>query len=240
MSFTQIFKTPIQNLSQVAKKLDDNISVFCQQLAKRLEVDEATLKIEFTACLQYFELQETPLKAKKLSEEEKEEKTRLKELEKAEKEAKKAQEKAEKEAKKAQEKAEKEAKKAQEKAEKEAEKEAKKAEKEAVKQNKKSETKKSSKSTSPKSMKIEEGFDFISEEPVEFEEDSEWWKGKTMKVGGVQCMFHEQTKLFIRQIEGKPVLYALKTGAKAIQEQDIDDDIKQWVQSCGIQVPSLE
>jgi len=226
MSFAQIFKTPIQNLSQVAKKLDDNISVFCQQLAKRLEVDESTLKIEFTACLQYFELQETPLKAKKLSDEEKEEKTRLKELEKAEREAKKAQEKAEKEAKKAQEKAEKEAKKEQEKAEKLAAK-----------------APKSSKTSSKSSpaQKIEEvHFDFENEEPVQFEEDSEFWKGKTMKVGGKSCFFNEKTNLFLQKEDDSVVLYALKNDKKAIPEADIDVNIKIWVEKCGIKVPSLD
>ena len=232
MSFAQIFKTPIQNLSQVAKKLDDNISVFCQQLAKRLEVDESTLKIEFTACLQYFELQETPLKVKKLSDEEKEEKTRLKELEKAEREAKKAQEKAEKEAKKAQ-----------EKAEKEAEKEAKKAEKEAIKQNKKSEksSNKSSGKSSP-SQKIEEvHFDFENEDPVPFEEEDDgFWKGKTMKVGGQACFFNEKTNLFLQKQDDFFVLYALKHNKKAIPEADIDAHIKVWVEKCGIKVPSLD
>ena len=219
MSFAKVFQPSIQNLAQVAKNLDDNIVFFCSQLAKRLEVDETKVVVEFKACLQYLELAETKqiekVKAKFVSDEEKQEKLRLKELEKAEKEAKKAQEKAEKEAKKEQEKAEKLAAKAP----------------------------KSSKTSSKSSpaQKIEEvHFDFENEEPVQFEEDSEFWKGKTMKVGGKSCFFNEKTNLFLQKEDDSVVLYALKNDKKAIPEADIDVNIKIWVEKCGIKVPSLD
>jgi len=59
MSFAKVFQPSIQNLAQVAKNLDDNIVFFCSQLAKRLEVDETKVVVEFKACLQYLELAET-------------------------------------------------------------------------------------------------------------------------------------------------------------------------------------
>jgi len=54
MSFVSIFKTPLQEFAQTSKKLDQNLNVFCNQLAHRLNIDERSLKIELQACLQLF------------------------------------------------------------------------------------------------------------------------------------------------------------------------------------------
>jgi hypothetical protein len=257
MSFATIFKTPIANFTATAKKLDERMKVFCIQLAKRLEVDEAKLIVEFEACLKLFEMEEfktvEKLVSKKLSEEEKEEKKRIQEEEKARKIAfqqlekeKKEQEKRELAEKKKQEKELEKEKKEQEKLElaekkkqqKEKEKELKKMEKEAKK------SEKSPKSNKVTPVKLNEGFDFDIES-VPFDKDSDFWKdGKTKTIQGQKRFIHEETKLILSFTDDEVILFGIKTGDKtAVLEKDMTNEeltkIREWSKDCGIYVPSL-
>jgi len=263
MSFATIFRSPISNLSQVAKKLDEKIVTFCSQLAKRLEVDEATMLVEFQACLKYFEMEETKevekIKAKKLSDEEKEEKKRLQDEEKQrklqEKEAEKLKKLEEKEAEKQRKLQEKEMEKLKKQEEREAlmkkkkeEKEAEKARQKELKEAKKAE-KSPSKSSSPKSSasspkETTEGSKFENELVRPFDINTAFWSdGKQKSIKGEKVFLHS-SGLVLTLTDDGATLFGYKGSGGGVYEESkmvLDDflPIKKWAKACGIHVPSL-
>jgi len=250
MSFTAVFRSPIASLSQVAKKLDEKVVIFCSQLAKRLEVDEAQLVIEFQACLKYFELEETKeiekIKSKKLSEEEKEEKKRQLEAEKLRKQEEKEAQKLKKQQEKEEEKLKKQQEKEAEKLKKEEEKLRKKEEKEIQKAREKQlkEAKKSEKSTpSPKSSPSA-GFDFEDELVRPFNINTAFWNdGKHKTIKGEKVYLHSSGLVLILNDDEATLFGYRSSGGGVYEEQKMVADnfmpIKKWARECGIHVPSL-
>ena len=242
MSFAKIFKSQIEQFTQVAKKLDERMNVFASQLAKRLDVDENKMLIEFQACLKYFELEESKEMEKVLDKEEKKrqleaekaEKLRQKEEEKAEKLRLKEIEKQKKDEEKAQLKLQKEQEKAQKILQKEQEKELKKKEKEESKSREK-EISKAKKTPT----KFDEGFDFTCK-PIHF--DNKFWeqvKQKTIQGQGVNL--HEETGLIFNRDE-HPVLVGIKNEKGVILEAQMQTKYQvalEWAKQCGFLVPSL-
>jgi hypothetical protein len=264
MSFTTIFRSPISNLSQVAKKLDEKIVTFCSQLAKRLEVDEANMLVEFQACLKYFEMEETKeiekIKTKKLSDEEKEEKKRFQEEEKQrklhEKEEEKQRKLHEKEVEKQRKLQEKEEEKLKKQQEKEAlllkkkeEKEAEKARQKELKEAKKAEkSSPKSSSSSPKSSPkaSSEGSKFETELVRPFDINTAFWSGgKPKSIKGEKVYLHSSgLVLKLEEDDTQATLFGYKGAGGGVYEESkmvLDDflPIKQWAKNCGIKVPSL-
>lgn len=245
MSFAKIFKAQIDSFTEVAKKLDARMKNFAHQLAKRLDVDENKMLIEFEACLKYFELEESKEMEKSLEkekkkmelEEEKEKRRRERDEEKAQKALQREIEKQKKDEERAQKLREKEEEKAQKLLQKMQEKELAKKQKDEEKERAKL-IKQTAKKES--ASKLDETYDFESE-PIKL--SNNFWKSVTPKtIQGLKVDLHKETGLILTKDE-HPVLFGIKIDKGVITEDKMLDkylSAKTWAKNCGIIVPSLQ
>lgn len=97
---------------------------------------------------------------------------------------------------------------------------------------------KSSPASAPASP-ITKGFNFKTEKPVSITNEPEWWTCNGIKFDGVnKSRLHKKTGLVLALSENK--LQGMFVDGKAIQLEDVSEDIKNWVKKCGIQTEDEE
>jgi hypothetical protein len=174
---------------------------------------------------------------KRVEEEEKEKKKKQVEEERRLKKEKEEMEKKEKEEKRLKEKQEREEKKRLE----EEEKKKKEMEKLEKKKSKdvKSDGEKTEKSGSDSENEKTETYSF-DKDPVDVS-DEEFWKWKKANLKGESCLWNKKTNIVCKKEGEKYIFVGLLENKKLLKEEEIkDNEIKNWINCCGIVVKSFE